>query len=163
MQLWRKHPGLLRAGALLVAAAAAFLPGVFAPQGVAEVEELASDAFWRLGKDQHSERRVVLLDIDDKSLQAVGPWPWPRTTMAALSNRLAEAGVQLQGYDIAFSDLRNGDDELALAWVENRGRGRPAVFHRPWRDAPVRASRRCAQCRGLPRFRAPFVRPLRHR
>ncbi len=116
MQLWRKHPGLLRAGALLVATVVAFLPGAFAPQGVTEVEELASDALWRLGKEQHRERRVVLVDIDDKSLQTVGPWPWSRSTMAALSNRLSEAGVQLQGYDIAFSDARSGDEELTAAW-----------------------------------------------
>jgi adenylate cyclase len=116
MQFWRKHPRLLRAGALLVAAVAAFVPGVLAPQGAGDIEELASDALWRLGKVQHRESRVVLLDIDDRSLQAQGPWPWPRATMAALSNRLADAGVQLQGYDIAFSEARSGDDELVAAW-----------------------------------------------
>jgi len=116
MQLWRKHPAFLRISALLVAAVLAFLPGAFAPQGVNEVEELVSDALWRLGKEQHRERRVVLVDIDDRSLQTVGPWPWPRATMALLSNRLTEAGVQLQGYDIAFSDVRSGDEELSSAW-----------------------------------------------
>ena len=116
MQLWRKHPGLLRAAALLVSLAAALLPGVWYPQAVDGVEERVGDAFWRLGATAEPERRVVLVDIDEKSLQAVGPWPWSRSTLAELSTRLTAAGARVQAYDINFSDPRPGDDALAAAW-----------------------------------------------
>ena len=116
MQLWRKHPGLLRAAALLLAALAALLPGVWFPQAVGGFQEVVGDAFWRYGSSAASERRVVLVDIDEKSLQAVGPWPWPRSTVAELSTRLASAGVHVQTFDIGFTDPKVGDDVLAAAW-----------------------------------------------
>ena len=117
MQLWRRRPGLLRAAALLVSAAAALLPAQWAPEFFSAIEEIAGDAVWRLGASSRAERRVVLVDIDEKSLQAVGAWPWPRSTMADLSTRLGAAGAQLQAYDITFSDLRPGDDALAATWA----------------------------------------------
>jgi len=116
MQLWRKHPGLPRAAALMIAALAALLPGAWFPQAVDGFEESAGDAFWRLGASSQAERRVVLVDIDEKSLQAVGPWPWPRSTVAELSTRLAAAGVHVQSFDIGFTDSKPGDETLAAAW-----------------------------------------------
>lgn len=117
MQLWRKHPSVLRVVALLVSAAAAILPAMVAPSRVAGIEEIVGDSLWRLGASSRAEQRVVLVDIDEKSLRALGPWPWPRTTMAELSNRLSAAGAAVQAYDIIFSDPRPGDDALAAAWA----------------------------------------------
>lgn len=117
MQLWRKHPSVLRVVALLVSAAAAILPAVLAPSRVAGIEEIVSDSFWRLGASSKAERRVVLVDIDEKSLRALGPWPWPRSTMSELSDKLSAAGAAVQAYDIIFSDSRPGDDSLAAAWA----------------------------------------------
>lgn len=116
MQFWRKHPGWLRAAALAVSAAAALLPSVWAPQAVVAVEDLVGDALWRLGASGQSEKRVVLVDIDERSLRQIGPWPWPRSRVAELSLRLQAAGVQVQAYDINFPDPRSGDDALAAAW-----------------------------------------------
>jgi len=117
MQLWRKHPSVLRVVALLVSAAIATLPGLFAPARLAAIEEIVSDSFWRLGASSQAERRVVLVDIDEKSLRVLGPWPWPRSTLAELSDKLSAAGAAVQAYDIVFSDPRPGDDALAAAWT----------------------------------------------
>ncbi|HEX8979842.1 MAG TPA: adenylate/guanylate cyclase domain-containing protein [Parasulfuritortus sp.] len=49
--------------------------------------------------------RVVIVDIDDKSLREIGRWPWPRSVMAKLtSNLLQEYGAAAVGYDIVFSE-----------------------------------------------------------
>jgi adenylate cyclase len=49
--------------------------------------------------------RVVIVDIDDKSLQAEGRWPWPREKMARMQNNLFEQyGVAAVGFDIVFSE-----------------------------------------------------------
>ena len=49
--------------------------------------------------------RVVIVDIDEKSLKEVGRWPWPRATMAALTDSLfLQYGVAAVGYDIIFSE-----------------------------------------------------------
>ena len=122
MQLWRRHPWLLRGLALLASAVGALLPPLLAPNAVSGVEERAADWAWQLSASQATERRVVLVDIDEPSLAEIGPWPWARATMAELSSRLASAGVRVQAYDIAFPDQRSDDDALRAAWS-----GAPAV------------------------------------
>lgn len=115
---WRDRPWLLRWAVLLVAALAAWLPVVWAPQSVHRLEEGLGDTWWRLGASTQAERRVVLVDIDERSLRELGPWPWPRHQLAELNQRLAQAGVRVQALDIAFSDVRPGDAVLQSAWAE---------------------------------------------
>ncbi|MFN0186968.1 MAG: CHASE2 domain-containing protein, partial [Aquabacterium sp.] len=57
-----------------------------------------------------------VVDIDEASLDAVGPWPWPRATMARLARQLDAAGAVVQAYDMVLDAPREGDDELAEAW-----------------------------------------------
>ncbi|HEX2528907.1 MAG TPA: adenylate/guanylate cyclase domain-containing protein [Geminicoccus sp.] len=47
---------------------------------------------------------IVVIDIDRTSLDAIGPWPWPRTTMARLVDGVAGAGPAAIGTDILFAD-----------------------------------------------------------
>lgn len=115
MQFWRKFPVLLRLAALFCALLAAWLPFAIAPHASRAGEELLGDAFWRLGAQTQAERRLVLVDIDDRSLESMGAWPWSRSRMAELSRLLAGTGVQLQAFDITFSDPREGDEQLAAA------------------------------------------------
>ncbi|WP_281375129.1 CHASE2 domain-containing protein [Pseudaquabacterium terrae] len=87
-----------------------------APSALSQLEAMAGDVAWRTGATQRPERRVVVVDIDEASLRANGPWPWPRTAMADLAERLARAGAAVQVYDIGFPDPRPGDAALAAAW-----------------------------------------------
>jgi len=47
---------------------------------------------------------VVVVDIDRRSLEAIGPWPWPRSTIAALINAIAAAGPAAVAVDILFAE-----------------------------------------------------------
>jgi adenylate cyclase len=47
---------------------------------------------------------VKIVDIDDESLAKLGQWPWPRTDVARLANRLAKAGAAAVAFDIVFSE-----------------------------------------------------------
>jgi len=54
---------------------------------------------------QGVDDRVVIIDIDDKSLQQEGRWPWPREKLARMQNNLFDQyGVAAVGYDIVFSE-----------------------------------------------------------
>lgn len=117
MQLWRRHPWLWRGLALLVAWVGAMVPPALAPQAVSEIEDRVGDWAWQLSAGQRTERRVVLVDIDEASLAEIGPWPWSRSTLAELSKRLSASGVAVQAYDIAFPDARPDDDLLRDAWA----------------------------------------------
>lgn len=48
--------------------------------------------------------RVVIVDLDEKSLSEVGQWPWPRYQVALLLGRLKQYGVLATGLDIVFSE-----------------------------------------------------------
>ena len=46
------------------------------------------------------DRRVVIVDIDQASLTAVGQWPWPRSTVALLTSEIAEMQPAVIGFDV---------------------------------------------------------------
>ena len=47
---------------------------------------------------------TVIVDIDEKSLEEVGQWPWSRTVLADLFKKSAEAGMLVLGLDILFAE-----------------------------------------------------------
>lgn len=117
--MFHKYPlsrYLLRAVSLLAAALCLQLIGWLLPGLLPTLEERSGDWAWRLGAHTQTERRFVIVDIDEASLAEVGPWPWPRERLASLSQRLAAAGSPLHIYDIIFSEPRAGDAALAAAF-----------------------------------------------
>ncbi|RVT89219.1 CHASE2 domain-containing protein [Sphingomonas crocodyli] len=63
---------------------------------------------------------IVIVAIDNASLEEIGPWPWPRNVHAALLDRLAEAKPLGVGYDVLFVDPTPDDAILAAAMARNR-------------------------------------------
>ena len=47
---------------------------------------------------------VVLIGIDDDSIKAIGRWPWPRSYMAEMVNKLAENQAKVIALDIFVSN-----------------------------------------------------------
>ncbi len=58
---------------------------------------------------------IVMVNIDDRSLEAIGAWPWPRSQHATLIDRLADANVKAVGYDVLFIEPTAEDEQLAQA------------------------------------------------
>ncbi|MBP5856701.1 adenylate/guanylate cyclase domain-containing protein [Marivibrio halodurans] len=48
--------------------------------------------------------KVVIVDIDEKSLARIGQWPWPRTVVADLIAALRDYGVGVIGFDVVFAE-----------------------------------------------------------
>jgi adenylate cyclase len=57
---------------------------------------------------------VVLAMIDEKSLDSEGRWPWPRTRLAALVDRLSQGGAKVIAFDIGFLEPAAAADDAAL-------------------------------------------------
>lgn len=47
---------------------------------------------------------VIIVAIDEESLNRIGQWPWPRTILASLVDRLREAGAITVGLDIILAE-----------------------------------------------------------
>lgn len=47
---------------------------------------------------------VAVVTIDDKSIAAIGRWPWPRDRIAGLISQLSDYGVKTIGLDLVLSE-----------------------------------------------------------
>jgi adenylate cyclase len=74
------------------------------PAPVEEIRVRTFDAFQRVDPRKKTARPVTIVDIDDKSLEKLGQWPWPRTRIAALVNELTRLGAVVIAFDAVFSE-----------------------------------------------------------
>lgn len=58
---------------------------------------------------------IVIVDIDEQSLRAVGRWPWSRRYMGDLVESLYASGAALIGFDVVFSEAENNPVQTLLA------------------------------------------------
>lgn len=63
---------------------------------------------------------TVIATIDEKSLSELGRWPWKRTVIAQLVDRLGEYGAKAVGFDIVFAepDENAGIEEISRISAE---------------------------------------------
>ena len=85
----------------------ALLGGYAGLQDIGQIRSRAADAsldlYTRLAPfegDQDMAEMMVMVDIDEDSLKALGQWPWPRTVMAELLERINAAQPLVVGVDI---------------------------------------------------------------
>ena len=70
-----------------------------------QLEQWAYDARVRLFLSETRDSRLVIVDIDEKSLNAEGHWPWGRDKLALLLRQLFEKyQVRVVGFDVAFPE-----------------------------------------------------------
>jgi GT2 family glycosyltransferase len=97
----------LRVGAGLAVVFAFFMNEVESIQlrFIQQMELLAYDQRLRFFMPRTLDTRVVILDIDEKSLNAEGRWPWSRDKVALMVRQLFDTyGVRVVGFDIAFAE-----------------------------------------------------------
>jgi adenylate cyclase len=92
-----------RLGALSLLGALCLLR-LWDPVPVQFVRVKGFDLYQNIGPSRITERPVAIVDIDDASLAVLGQWPWPRTLLARLTERLAEYEVAAIGFDIVFAE-----------------------------------------------------------
>jgi len=100
---------LLRPGTYLLA--------IILPIAIVSVDALAKwpllsdmgnfifDAYQRADSRQWNPLSPVrIVDIDDQSLARIGQWPWPRSKIAELVDRLGDLGAAAVVFDIVFAE-----------------------------------------------------------
>ncbi len=100
------------------------------------LEQLAYDARLRLTMPGGIDTNVVIVDLDEASLQVEGRWPWPRQQVAQLVDTLFDHyQVGVLGFDVLF-DKSPRDltlqvvDQLALGPLRDN-----AEFQHHWANA----------------------------
>jgi adenylate cyclase len=135
------------------------------PAPVEEIRVRTFDAFQRIDPRTKTIRPVTIVDIDDKSLEKLGQWPWPRTRIADLVTELTRLGAVVIAFDAVFSE----PDRLNPAFAADTFRNLDPETRAKLRALPsndqifadaIKASRVVLGESGLPEEIAPLDKTL---
>src|SRR5262245_4134907 len=83
----------------------ALLLRAFDPPEVSRLRDLAFDSYQRLKPRVYDPAVPVrIVDIDEEALAEYGQWPWPRTVLARLIDKLTEQGAVVIAFDVVFAE-----------------------------------------------------------
>ncbi|TFZ06830.1 adenylate/guanylate cyclase domain-containing protein [Ramlibacter henchirensis] len=116
-------------------------------------DEFLYDARLRATMPKTMDERIVIVDIDEKSLAEIGRWPWGRNRMAQLTDELFDRQqVAVVGFDVVFAEP---DDSSGLKRLRQ-------LAESELKDQPGFAARVDQLAPGLD-YDAAFARSLRKR
>ena len=100
------------------------------PMGVLQrLDNIIYDARLRATMPQTIDERIVIVDIDEKSLAEVGRWPWSRNRLADLVNELFERQkTALLGFDLVFAEEDDSSGLKRLKLLAQNELREQAVF-----------------------------------
>ena len=123
---------------------------LYRPISLARLDAAVYDTLLRMASVKPPAGRVVIVDIDERSLSTVGQWPWRRDVMAGLITRLREMGASTIALDILFaesdrdsgaarSNSMNGDVSTDTVLAETLRHGRVVMGYAATFDAAATA------------------------
>lgn len=97
--------------------------GLFQLSFIQQLERYAYDLRLNATKSNQLDQRVVIIDIDEKSLAEIGRWPWSRDRMADMVDILFEHyQINVLGFDIVFAEP---DESSGLGVLQSFARQLP--------------------------------------
>jgi CHASE2 domain-containing sensor protein/signal transduction histidine kinase len=115
MKPWQELAWRLLPGSLVAA-----LMGVCQATGlVQQTEQLSYHLLFQLRGARTWDDRVVVVAIDDPSLQQLGRYPWPRQRFTQLLNVLHQSQASTIAFDVIFSEPTPDDRAFAQAIAQH--------------------------------------------
>ena len=74
------------------------------PAALANLEYAAYDRLVRWTPTRQPSGKIVIVDIDEKSLTSIGQWPWRRDVISRLIDSLRDRGAAVVALDIMFPE-----------------------------------------------------------
>ena len=68
------------------------------------VSEWFTDRKFRIRGPREPKNKIVVVEIDNDSIQRLGRWPWHRDLTAYLIDKILQAGAKVVGTDIMFPE-----------------------------------------------------------
>ncbi len=104
---------------LLLLMAGLFLR-VVDPSAIQQMRLLVFDNFQRQQPRDYTQVPVRIADLDDKTLEQIGQWPWSRTKVSALIAQLTNLGAAAVVFDIVFSEPdRTSPGQVLPTWASD--------------------------------------------
>lgn len=84
------------------------------PVPVQKARNAVFDQYQRLQPRAYQQAPVRVVDLDEQSLARIGQWPWPRTQVAEMVERLEKAGAAAVVFDVLFAEPDRTSPEQLL-------------------------------------------------
>lgn len=99
-------PSPFKMGCLIVIASCMLFYsfGKAKPDLLASLDNQVTSSMFHWRGSAETTGKVVIVDIDEKSLKNIGQWPWPRDVVARLVRSAHESGAKVIGFDIVFAE-----------------------------------------------------------
>ncbi|WP_433989730.1 hypothetical protein SuNHUV7_05240 (plasmid) [Pseudoseohaeicola sp. NH-UV-7] len=94
------------------------------PHLLAALRNTTFDFYHQSKPRDYTPLPVAILDIDDRSIEELGQWPWPRTLIAELVDKATADGVIAIAFDIVFAE----PDRLSPAQIVDDNPALPAAL-----------------------------------
>jgi adenylate cyclase len=123
--------------ALIILCALAWMPRLNDPSAgfLGGLDQALTDLKFRFRGPITPSGKIVLIDIDSRSIEALGRWPWRRDYLALLVDQAFSSGAATVGLDIAFPEKQLNPDtadpllrkvfqkhngKVTLAWITEK-------------------------------------------
>ena len=83
---------------------------LYRPTFLRPLDDAVYDALLRRTPTRPPGDRIVIVDVDERSLSTIGQWPWPRDLIGRLIERLRDMGASTIAFDIVFAESDRYDD-----------------------------------------------------
>jgi CHASE2 domain-containing sensor protein/signal transduction histidine kinase len=115
-----KRPVPELAWRLLPGGIAAIVLGGLLPTGwLNPLEHLVYNTLFKIRGQRAWSGKVVLIAIDDRSIQELGRYPWPRRKFTQLMQQLNQAEPSVVAFDVLFSESSPDDPALARQFEQH--------------------------------------------
>lgn len=95
-----------------------------------KLEQYSYDARLNLLMPNTVDDRIVIVDIDEKSLKEQGQWPWSRNKLALLVNQLFTSyQINTLGFDVVFAEKDESSGLKNLEWMQQNNLKDNAEFN----------------------------------
>lgn len=126
LQFWQRRR--IRRGWLSFVLSLLLLAVVLAiPNGLGQLDRLITDYAARLDARKASSD-IVIVTIDDDSIDALGYWPWPRSTHGKVLELLHAAGAKAIGLDLLMSEDDRGNSQEDKLLAQSIQHSNPVVL-----------------------------------
>jgi adenylate cyclase len=108
---------------------------IYQVEFINQLDSIIYDARLRLTMPGKGDPRIVILDIDEKSLGEVGRWPWSRNVMARLMDKLFDQyGVALVAFDVIWAERDSSSGLQTLDALAQKGLRDDAAYQSAFRQ-----------------------------
>ena len=106
-----------------------------------ELNSLDTRFQYRPRKLTPPDKRIIIVDIDQKSQEELGRWPFSRVYFARLLDVLRVNGAKVAAFDVTFSKAERKEDAepVRALWTELEARKERGEKIDPWVEDKIRA------------------------